>query len=49
MEREKPTDKCARPACNCAAQDAAGGYCSEECKNASPTENTCQCGHAGCR
>ena len=47
--------KCAHPNCQCAAQQQAGSagitqYCSSHCASqGSKTEDTCQCGHPGCK
>jgi hypothetical protein len=41
-------DKCAHPACNCAASTDSD-YCSAYCEDAEDTtEIACGCGHAGC-
>ncbi len=40
--------KCAHPACNCAAPKDSK-YCSQYCNDASDTtELACNCGHPGC-
>jgi hypothetical protein len=42
------TNKCAHPACNCAAAGDSK-YCSQYCNDASDTtELACNCGHPGC-
>jgi hypothetical protein len=42
------SEKCAHPACRCAAGPD-NKYCSQSCKEAADlTEIACQCGHAAC-
>jgi len=47
MNVSEQNEKCARPGCNCDA--SIGDYCSEQCRNQSPSQTDCNCGHQNCR
>jgi hypothetical protein len=47
MEVSEQKEKCARPGCNCDA--SIGDCCSEQCRNPSPGQTDCNCGHQDCR